>query len=164
MIRTRAEAMYAKDLTCQMLGITLDEVGPGRAVLGMRVSDAMVNGFGIAHGGYLFLLADAAFAYACNSHGPTTVAQGAQITFLRPADVGDLLVAEAVERARFGRSGLYDVAVTRSGGTQPDEVIAELRGQSVTLSGNPFAARDALPVRDALPAQRVGGNNPTPTQ
>ncbi len=158
MIRTRAEAMYAKDLTCQMLGITLDEVGPGRAVLGMRVSDAMVNGLGIAHGGYLFLLADAAFAYACNSHGPVTVAQGAQINFLRPADVGDLLVAEAVERSRFGRGGLYDVTITRSGTESGSTVIAEFRGQSVTLSGSPFTARDALP------AQRVSGSNSTPTQ
>jgi acyl-CoA thioesterase len=137
MIRERAEAMYAQDLTCQALGITLDEIGPGRAVLGMRVSDAMVNGHGIAHGGYLFLLADAAFAYACNSHGPVAVAQNAQVTFLRPADAGDMLVASAVERSRYGRNGLYDVTITRSG----DEVIAELRGQCLTLAGNPFPAQ-----------------------
>jgi acyl-CoA thioesterase len=134
MIRSRAEAMYEHDLTCQSLGITIDEIGPGRAVLAMRVSDVMVNGHGIAHGGYLFLLADAAFAYASNSHGPVAVAQTAHMTFLRPADVGDLLVAEAVERSRQGRSGLYDVTVTRAG----DAVIAEMRGQSVTLAGNPF--------------------------
>lgn len=135
MIRTRAEAMYARDNTCQSLGITLDVVGPGRAVLGMRVSAAMVNGHGIAHGGYLFLLADAAFAYACNSHGPVAVAQTAQVTFLQPARVGDQLVAEASERSRAGRHGMYDVTVSRPG----HGVIAEFRGHSVTLAGNPFA-------------------------
>ncbi|WP_412543475.1 hydroxyphenylacetyl-CoA thioesterase PaaI [Longispora sp. K20-0274] len=138
MVRARAEAMYARDLTCQTLGITLDDVAAGRAVLGMRVSGNMVNGHGIAHGGYVFLLADAAFAYACNSHGPVTVAQAAQVTFLRPARVGDLLTAEAVERARLGRGGLYDVTVTGPDG----EVVAEFRGQSVSLAGNPFPVGD----------------------
>lgn len=137
MIRSRAEAMYARDLTCRELGITLDDVGPGWATVGMCVSDSMVNGHGIAHGGYLFLLADAAFAYACNSHGPIAVAQTAQVTFLRQAKAGDVLVAEAVERVRHGRSGIYDVSVTRP---VDDQVIAEFRGHSVTLAGNPFPA------------------------
>ncbi|MBG6134792.1 hydroxyphenylacetyl-CoA thioesterase PaaI [Longispora fulva] len=135
MVRARAEAMYARDLTCQTLGVTLDEVAPGRAVLGMLVTGDMVNGHGITHGGYVFLLADAAFAYACNSHGPVTVAQAAQVTFLQPAQVGDRLTAEAVERVRQGRSGVYDVTVTGPGG-----VVAEFRGQSVSLAGNPFPA------------------------
>jgi acyl-CoA thioesterase len=147
MIRSRAEAMYAHDLTCQNLGITIDEIGPGHATLAMRVSDVMVNGHGIAHGGYLFLLADAAFAYASNSHGPVAVAQTAHMTFLRHADVGDRLVAAAVERSRHGRSGLYDVTVTRvrggESGPEADQVIAEMRGQSVTLTGNPFPAQRA---------------------
>ncbi len=146
MIRSRAEAMYAHDLTCQNLGITIDEVGPGRAVLGMRVRDVMVNGHGIAHGGYLFLLADAAFAYASNSHGPVAVAQTAHMTFLRPADVGDLLVAEAIERSRQGRSGLYDVTVTRVDDSLSGSVIAEMRGQSVTLAGNPFPVQRGTPA------------------
>ncbi|MEU6084086.1 hydroxyphenylacetyl-CoA thioesterase PaaI [Streptomyces sp. NPDC047108] len=116
-----------------MLGITLKEAGPGRATVWMRVTDTMVNGHGTAHGGFLFLLADAAFAFACNTHGPATVAQGAQVTFLRPAHPGDELVAEAVERARYGRSGVYDVTVRRSDGV----VIAEFRGQSQMLGGRP---------------------------
>lgn len=126
--RSHAEAMYARDLTCQDLGIVLDDVGPGRARLRMRVTETMVNGHGIAHGGYLFLLADAAFAYACNSPDRLAVAQSAQVTFLQPAEPGDELTADAVERARSGRTGLYDVTV-RSGQT----IIAEFRGQSVAL-------------------------------
>ncbi|WTL51021.1 hydroxyphenylacetyl-CoA thioesterase PaaI [Streptomyces sp. NBC_01497] len=113
-----------------MLGITLLDAGPGRADVAMQLSDTMVNGHGTAHGGFLFLLADAAFAFACNTHGPVTVAQSAQVTFLRPARPGDDLRAEARERARSGRTGVYDVTVRRpADGT----VVAEFRGQSCTL-------------------------------
>jgi acyl-CoA thioesterase len=128
-----AQAMYERDRTCQSLGIALVDVEPGRAVLRMKVTGTMVNGHGIAHGGFLFLLADAAFAYACNSYGPVTVAQSAEVTFLQPAEVDDELVAEAVERARFGRNGIYDVSVKRPSGS----VIAEFRGHSVTLTAPP---------------------------
>lgn len=131
--RSQAHAMYAEDRTCQSLGIALEDVGVGRARMRMRITRDMVNGHGIAHGGYLFLLADAAFAYACNTYGPVTVAHSAQVTFLRPASVDDELVAEAVERSRHGRNGVYDVAVRRPDG----EVIAEFRGQSVMVSGKP---------------------------
>ena len=131
-VRERAEAMFAADLTCQSLDIALEDVGPGRATLSMTLADTMVNGHGTAHGGFLFLLADAAFAYACNSHGPVAVAQTAHVSFLRPAGPGDELVAEAVERTRVGRSGIYDVTVRR---VKDDVVIAEFRGQSVMLSG-----------------------------
>jgi acyl-CoA thioesterase len=128
------DEMYSRDLTCQSLGILLDEAGAGRAVMRMKVGDTMVNQHGIVHGGFLFLLADAAFAYACNSYGPVTVAQSAQITFVRPASTGEELTATAVERARFGRNGIYDVTVTRAGG----EVVAEFRGNSVMLAGRPL--------------------------
>ncbi|WP_406210021.1 hydroxyphenylacetyl-CoA thioesterase PaaI [Kitasatospora sp. NBC_01560] len=131
----RTAALYARDATCRGLGITLDEVGTGRARMSMTVSAAMVNGHGTAHGGYLFLLADAAFSYACNSYGPVTVAQAAQVTFLAPAAAGDELTAEAVERARSGRTGIYDVTVRDSA----QKVIAEFRGQSVMLAGRPQA-------------------------
>ncbi len=120
-----AEAMFAADEASRSLGIELLEHGPGRAELRMTVTRAMVNGHGIAHGGYVFLLADTAFACACNSHGPVTVAAGADITFVAPAHAGDVLVARAEERTRFGRSGIYDVSVRRG-----DEVIAEFRGRS----------------------------------
>lgn len=120
-----AEAMFAADEASRGLGIELLEQGEGTAVLRMTVTPAMVNGHGIAHGGYVFLLADSAFACACNSHGPVTVAAGADITFVAPAHQGDELVARAEERTRYGRSGLYDVSVRRG-----DEVIAEFRGRS----------------------------------
>ncbi|GAA3398760.1 hydroxyphenylacetyl-CoA thioesterase PaaI [Streptomyces roseoviridis] len=123
--------LYERDRTCRSLGIALEEVAPGRAVMRMRVGEDMVNGHGMAHGGFLFLFADAAFAYACNGYGPVTVAQSAQVTFLLPAAVDDELLAEAVERTRSGRSGIYDVTVRRTDGT----VVAEFRGQSVMLAG-----------------------------
>ena len=140
MVPPHAEAMYARDLTSKALGITLEHVEPGRAVLTMQVAEDMVNGHGIGHGGYVFLLADSAFAYACNAYGPVTVAQAAQVAFLQPVRPGDLLAAEAVERSRQGRSGLYDVTVTRR---DDGAVVAEFRGHSATLSGNPFAAQPA---------------------
>ncbi|MDH6548557.1 acyl-CoA thioesterase [Streptomyces sp. SAI-133] len=120
-----AEAMFAADQASKGLGIELLEHGEGTAELRLTVTPAMVNGHGIAHGGYLFLLADTAFACACNSHGPVTVAAGADIDFVAPAHEGDVLVATARERTRFGRSGIYDVSVKRGG-----EVIAEFRGRS----------------------------------
>jgi acyl-CoA thioesterase len=132
LIWSRAMGLYAGDRTCQALGIVVSDIAPGWARLQMRVEEAMVNGHGTIHGGYLFLLADAAFAYAANSHGPVAVAQSAQAAFLRPAMPGDVLVAEAEERARIGLNGIYDVTVRRPA----DEiVIAEFRGHSVVLPG-----------------------------
>ncbi len=123
------EKMFAADEASRALGIELVEHGEGTAVLRMTVTPAMVNGHKIAHGGYLFLFADSAFACACNSHGPVTVAAAADIDFVTPARQGDVLVATATERTRFGRSGIYDVSVTRG-----DEVIAEFRGRSRTIN------------------------------
>jgi acyl-CoA thioesterase len=123
------EKMFAADEASRALGIELVEHGEGTAVLRMTVTPAMVNGHKIAHGGYLFLFADSAFACACNSHGPVTVAAAADIDFVAPAHEGDVLVATATERTRFGRSGIYDVSVTRG-----DEVIAEFRGRSRTIN------------------------------
>ncbi|GAA0457935.1 hydroxyphenylacetyl-CoA thioesterase PaaI [Streptomyces olivaceiscleroticus] len=125
-----AQRMFAADQASQRLGIELLEAGEGSALLRMAVGETMVNGHGIAHGGYLFLLADTAFACACNSHGPVTVAAGADVTFVAPAKQGDVLFARAEERARYGRSGIYDVTVRR--GT---EVIAEFRGRSRAIRG-----------------------------
>jgi acyl-CoA thioesterase len=117
--------MFAADEASRALGIELVEHGEGTAVLRMTVTPAMVNGHKIAHGGYLFLFADSAFACACNSHGPVTVAAAADIDFVAAAHEGDVLVATATERTRFGRSGIYDVSVVRG-----DQVIAEFRGRS----------------------------------
>lgn len=108
-----------------MLGIEVVEYGAGRATARMSVRPDMVNGHDIAHGGLVFALADTAFACACNSHGPVTVAAAAEIVFVRSAKLGDVLEAVAVERTRFGRSGIYDVTV-RCGA----DVVAEFRGRS----------------------------------
>jgi len=124
-----AARMYADDQAAKALGIGIEEVGPGRATARMRVTRDMTNGHGIAHGGYIFLLADTAFAYACNSYGPVTVAQACQITFLSPAREGDELIAVAAERARMERNGIYDVSVRRADG----DVLAEMRGHSRTV-------------------------------
>jgi acyl-CoA thioesterase len=124
-----AETMMARDAASRGLGIELVEQGEGRAVARMTIRADMVNGHAIAHGGLIFTLADTAFACACNSYGPVTVAAGADIVFVAPARQGDVLLAEAVVRARFGRSGVYDVTVRR--GT---DVIAEFRGRSHQLA------------------------------
>jgi acyl-CoA thioesterase len=123
--------MVAGDRATAHLGIEIDEVGPGRATACMTVTEAMINFHDICHGGYVVLLADTAFAYACNTYDRRTVAGGAEVSFLAPARLGDALVAVATERVRRGRSGIYDVTVTRDGG----EVIAEFRGRSVTVAG-----------------------------
>jgi acyl-CoA thioesterase len=120
--------MLDDDLASSSLGITLADAGPGHATVRMTITDTMVNGHALAHGGYVFLLADTAFACACNSHGPVTVAAGADITFVAAARLGDELTARAEERVVYGRSGIYDVTVTRG-----DDVIAEFRGRSRTL-------------------------------
>jgi acyl-CoA thioesterase len=128
--RASADAMAAGDQASREAGIELRAVAPGRATTTMRVARTMVNGHGICHGGYVFLLADTAFAYACNTYGDVTVAAGCDIVFAAAARAGDELTAEAVERSRFGRNGIYDVTVRRADG----ELIAELRGRSRTTA------------------------------
>jgi acyl-CoA thioesterase len=125
---TGAEAMFANDRASQALGITVRALAPGRAELEMTVTDLMVNGHGIAHGGYVFLLADTAFACACNYPGAVTVAASADIVFISPVHEGETLVATAAERRRYARSGVYDVTVTCG-----DRAVAEFRGLSRTL-------------------------------
>ena len=113
MARRCAEKMYAADRASQHLGIEITDVAPGRARARMTVAATMVNGHGIVHGGYVFLLADTAFAFACNTYDVPTVAAAADVVFVAPAQEGDELTAEAVERLRYGRSGVYDVTVRK---------------------------------------------------
>jgi acyl-CoA thioesterase len=127
--RTAAHEMFARDAASNGLGIELVDAADGRATVRMRITEAMVNGHAVAHGGYVFLLADTAFACACNSHGPVTVAAGADISFLAATREGDVLTAYAQERATKGRSGIYDVTVTCEG-----DVVAEFRGHSRQVS------------------------------
>jgi acyl-CoA thioesterase len=121
-------AMLAADRASAALGIEVVEHGPGYARARMTIRDDMVNGHDLAHGGLVFALADTAFACACNGWGPVTVAAGADITFVRPARLGDVLEAEARVRTRSGRTGIYDVTVRRG-----EDVVAEFRGRSMEL-------------------------------
>jgi acyl-CoA thioesterase len=125
-----AEVMWNEDLASQGLGMELVEVAAGRAELAMTVRDDMTNGHGIAHGGFIFALADSAFAFACNSYNVRAVAQACDIVFTAPAARGDRLVAIAEERHTFGRNGIYDITVSCDG-----TVIAEFRGRSRTIGG-----------------------------
>jgi acyl-CoA thioesterase len=128
--RACADAMWKEDDASSGLGMEILEVRPGEATLTMTVAPQMVNGQRIAHGGFIFTLADSAFAFACNSRNERAVAAHCQISFIRPAKLGDRLVAVAREISRSGRSGIYDVRVTAG-----DEVIAEFRGHSRTVVG-----------------------------
>ncbi|WP_246081514.1 hydroxyphenylacetyl-CoA thioesterase PaaI [Nocardioides litoris] len=119
--------MWAVDPASRSLGMELVDLGAGTATVAMTVRDDMVNGYAIAHGGLVATLADTAFAMACNSRGRTTVASGFDVTFLEAGRAGDRLVARARETALRGRSGLYDVTVTREA---DGVVVAELRGRS----------------------------------
>ncbi|MHA6344034.1 hydroxyphenylacetyl-CoA thioesterase PaaI [Roseivivax sp. CAU 1761] len=131
--RACAAAMWNDDSASKRLGMVLDHVAPGAARLRMTVTDQMTNGHGNMHGGYIFTLADSAFAFACNTYDQVTVAQHCSVTYLVPGALGDELTAEAREISRRGRSGLYDVRVSRADGT----VIAEFRGHARSL-GQPI--------------------------
>ena len=135
--RACAEAMWKKDDASQGLGMEIVEVKPGRATLAMTVQPQMVNGQRIAHGGFIFTLADSALAFACNTHNERVVAAQGNITFIRPGKLGDRLVATAREISRSGRSGIYDVQVTAD-----DVVIAEFRGHSRSIGGTWIQAKD----------------------
>ncbi|WP_029005791.1 hydroxyphenylacetyl-CoA thioesterase PaaI [Azorhizobium doebereinerae] len=135
-----ADTMWANDPTSRELGMELVEIAPGRAVLAMTVAPHMTNGHDTAHGGFLFTLADSAFAFACNSYGDTTVAAHCSITFVRPGRRGDRLVATAQEVSRSGRSGIYDVTIAREGVT-----IALFRGHSRTIGGSFIAPAENAP-------------------
>ncbi|PSL08353.1 3-hydroxyacyl-CoA dehydrogenase [Haloactinopolyspora alba] len=134
--RRAAAAMWAGDAASQALGMTIDDVSPGHAVVSMTVREDMVNGHGICHGGLIFALADTAFAFACNSYNRTTVAQSCDITFVAPARRGDRLEARARERHRGERSGVYDVTVVATESGQDDgHVAAEFRGRCRQVPG-----------------------------
>lgn len=123
--------MWARDRASRGLGMSLDRVGPGEAVLSMTVRDDMVNGHDICHGGFIFTLADSAFAFACNAYNETTVAASCDISFLKAARLGDRLTATACETYREGRNGVYDIIVTDATGT----TVALFRGRSRTIGG-----------------------------
>ncbi len=125
------KTMYERDPASKGLGMTLDEIRPGYARMSMRVRPDMLNGHASCHGGFIFTLADSAFAFACNSHNFNTVGAGCTIDYLAPGREGDLLTAEAVEQALAGKTGVYDVTVTNGEG----KTIALFRGKSHRVSG-----------------------------
>jgi acyl-CoA thioesterase len=125
------KTMYERDPASQALGMTLDAIGPGYARMSMRVRPDMLNGHATCHGGYIFMLADSAFAFACNSHNFNTVGAGCTIDYLAPGREGDLLVAEALEQALSGKTGVYDIVVS----TQDGRKLALFRGKSHRVGG-----------------------------
>ena len=129
-IASSVRRMWDDDAASRKLGMELHSAADGEARLTMTVTSDMVNGHGMCHGGYLFMLADSAFACACNSPGPVTVAAGADVVFVASARENDVLEAVAIERTRHGRSGVYDVTVRRP---VDGQVIAEVRGRSRTI-------------------------------
>ena len=134
------DAMQAGDAVLRLLGLRVESVCLGCAVVGMPVRPDMLNGFGICHGGLVATLADTAFAYACNAQGELTVASGFSIDLLAPAHEGDVLRAEAQEVSRSGRTGLYDITVRNQRG----EAVAAFRGRSYTMKGRPVVGHQRL--------------------
>ena len=130
--RRVADRMWVNDHATQALGMRVVEVTPGTARLTLTVRREMLNGHEICHGGFIFTLADSAFAYACNSYNLVTVASGCSIDFLAPAREGDELTAHAHERSASGRTGVYDIEVTNQRG----EKIALFRGKSYRIKGH----------------------------
>jgi acyl-CoA thioesterase len=129
--RLAGKTMYERDPASQRLGMTLDEIRPGYARMSMRVREDMLNGHGTCHGGYIFMLADSAFAFACNSHNFNTVGAGCSIDYLSPGREGDVLTAEAVEQALSGKTGVYDIVVSNQEGRK----VALFRGKSHRVNG-----------------------------
>ncbi|WP_436637497.1 hydroxyphenylacetyl-CoA thioesterase PaaI [Microbaculum sp. FT89] len=137
--RRAADAMWAADDASKWLGMSLDDVGPGWARLSFAVEKHHTNGHDICHGGYIFTLADSAFAFACNSYNQRAVAQHNTISFLAPGRLGDRLTAVAREVTLAGRTGVYDATVETQDGT----LIAVFRGNSRTVKGTHFDEPDA---------------------
>lgn len=137
------QAMWSRDRATQGLGMQILSVKPGYAMIAMTVRGDMVNGHHICHGGFIFTLADSAFAFSCNSYNQNTVASSCNIDFLAPAREGDVLEAEAIERSLSGRTGVYDITVrTRSGKT-----IALFRGKSYRINGEVIAGLQQADTR-----------------
>lgn len=130
-----AEIMWGEDNATAHLGMKLVSIGPGKAILTMPVGAHMTNGHGTCHGGYIFTLADSAFAFACNSYNQRAVAAHCSITYLAPARGGIVLRATAAEQQRVDRNGIYDITVTDDAS---GAIIAEFRGHSRTIAGTFF--------------------------
>jgi len=142
-----ADWMMQRDRASAGLGMVVEVNEPGRAVVSMPIRDDMLNGFDITHGGFVFAVADTAFAIACNDSEALTVAAGADVSFLATSTTGDVLTAVATAKATAGRSGIYDVEITNQRG----EIVAEFRGRS---------RRSNLPAPGALPTPPSSPSDP----
>lgn len=129
-----ADIMWPDDHAARGLGMAIAAIAPGAATLTMTVRPDMVNGHGTCHGGFIFAVADSTFAYACNSFNHRAVAAGVDINFLAPAHLGDVLTAVGSSRHQGGRSGVYDIEVTRQDG----KLIAVFRGRAARIKGQFF--------------------------
>lgn len=138
--RAAGAAMYARDRATQAMGMVLDQIGPGYARMSMTVRPDMLNGHQICHGGYLFALADSAFAFACNSHNHNTVGAACSIDYLAPGRLGDVLSAEATEQSLLGKSAIYDVRIRNQSG----QTLALFRGKSHRIAGEVVPAHSSL--------------------
>lgn len=125
------DIMYPNDQMAQAMGIEIIDIAQGYAKGTMTVRKDMLNGYAMTHGGATFALADTLFAYACNTYNKRTVASGCDITYSGPSFEGDVLTAEAKETIRMGRSGIYDITITKQDGS----VVALFRGRSRTIAG-----------------------------
>jgi acyl-CoA thioesterase len=130
--KAAGKAMYDRDVASQAMGMTLDEIRAGYARMTMTIRADMLNGHLSCHGGFVFALADSAFAFACNSHNFNTVGAGCTIDYLAPGREGDVLTAEAIEQLVSGKSGIYDVKVTN----QEGRIVALFRGKSLRVAGH----------------------------
>ncbi len=134
------DAMWKDDRASRSLGMQVVAVGPGSATLTMTVREDMLNGHDICHGGFVTLLADSAFAYACNAYNEVTVASGFDVNLIAVAHHGDALTAVAAEVAKSGRTGVYDITVSNQHG----QALAAFRGRSYTIKGKPLI--EGLPM------------------
>ena len=142
--RACVEAMYARDVASQNIGITIEAVGEGFARLNMPIKVEMLNGHGICHGGFIFALADTAFACACNTRNDANLAQKCSIEYKRPGKAGDQLAATAEHESQDGRYGRYQVKVT----DQNDKLIALFEGQSCRVRGSILGSSRTIPNDD----------------
>lgn len=133
------EALYARDPASKALGMQIAEMRAGYARMTMTIRPDMLNGHQSCHGGFIFTLADSAFAFACNSHNINTVGAACSIDYLAPGRLGDVLTAEAVEQVQAGRSGVYDVTIRN----QENRILALFRGKSHRVGG------EILPTKES---------------
>lgn len=116
--------MLAHDAFSRWLGLEVTHLAPGQCTCRMAVRDEMVNGFGVAHGGIIFALADSALAFASNTTGKVNVSIDNAISYPAPVHAGDVLTAAAEEESRTNRLGFFRVRVTN----QDNQAVALFRG------------------------------------